>query len=265
MATLNALMDRLWEQYAQANSQAATIHAALQARGETVVNDHVAFRTFDLPKVGIEAVTRVFKAHGYVESGQYTFEQKKLKGRHYEHPDGVSPLIFVSELKTAEFSEQLQDTVKRLVEAVPDAAVEAWDFPASGVLWPMISYATYEALRVESEYAAWTAGFGYGANHFTVSINALDGFDEIRPFNEFIKGLGYGLNASGGEVKGTPAVFLEQSSTLADPVAVAFSDGTHSIPCCYYEFAKRYAQADGKLFRGFVAQSADKIFESTKG
>ena len=40
--------------------------------------------------------------------------------------------------------------------------------------------------------------------------------------------------------------------------------GAHSIPCCYYEFAKRYTQADGKLFRGFVAQSADKIFESTK-
>ena len=63
MATLNALMDRLGEQYSQANLQAATI---LEARGETVVNDHVAFRTFDLPKVGIEAVARVFKAHGYV-------------------------------------------------------------------------------------------------------------------------------------------------------------------------------------------------------
>jgi len=35
------------------------------------------------------------------------------------------------------------------------------------------------------------------------------------------------------------------------------------VPTCYYEFAKRYPGPDGKLFPGFVAASADKIFEST--
>jgi len=71
------------------------------------------------------------------------------------------------------------------------------------------------------------------------------------------------LNDSGGEIKGSTDVYLEQSSTRADPTQVAFSDGTKTIPCCYYEFAKRYTMPDGKLFTGFVAQSADKIFEST--
>jgi hypothetical protein len=71
------------------------------------------------------------------------------------------------------------------------------------------------------------------------------------------------LNKAGGVIKGTPEQFLEQSSTMAVPVHVKFTDGTFEIPGCYYEFAKRYALPNGKLYTGFVAASADKIFEST--
>jgi hypothetical protein len=56
---------------------------------------------------------------------------------------------------------------------------------------------------------------------------------------------------------------LEQSSTLASRVRVEFSDGTREIPGCYYEFARRYPDATGRLFSAFLAPNADKIFEST--
>jgi hypothetical protein len=56
---------------------------------------------------------------------------------------------------------------------------------------------------------------------------------------------------------------LRQSSTLADIVNIKFIEGNYDIPCCYYEFAQRYPNPDGRLFSGFVAKSADKIFEST--
>jgi hypothetical protein len=46
-------------------------------------------------------------------------------------------------------------------------------------------------------------------------------------------------------------------------VKVDFSDGAQYIPGCYYEFARRFPMPDGRLFRGFVTGSADKIFEST--
>jgi len=46
-------------------------------------------------------------------------------------------------------------------------------------------------------------------------------------------------------------------------VDVEFQEGKFSVPSCYYEFAKRYNGADGKLFSGFIAGSADRIFEST--
>lgn len=50
---------------------------------------------------------------------------------------------------------------------------------------------------------------------------------------------------------------------MADKVEVAFSDAVHSIPGGFYEFAKRYQDNQGELYHGFVAASADKIFEST--
>jgi hypothetical protein len=42
-----------------------------------------------------------------------------------------------------------------------------------------------------------------------------------------------------------------------------FQDGMFEIPGCYYEFARRYTDKEGNLFSGFIAKSADKIFEST--
>ena len=71
------------------------------------------------------------------------------------------------------------------------------------------------------------------------------------------------LNDAGGAIKGTPAEHLEQSSTRADSIEVAFADGRARIPSVYYEFARRYPLPSGELFHGFVPASADKIFEST--
>lgn len=107
------------------------------------------------------------------------------------------------------------------------------------------------------------SSFWIWPNHFTVFVNSLTKFDSLSVLNEHIKNHGFKLNSSGGEIKGSKEVLLEQSSTLANTIEVEFSDGKLSIPACYYEFAKRYPQKDGKLYQGFVAASADKIFEST--
>ena len=107
------------------------------------------------------------------------------------------------------------------------------------------------------------SAWGYRANHFTVSINELAQFDDIEVVNKALKEAGFALNTAGGEVKGSPEVLLEQSSTLADDFNVEFSDTTMSVPSCFYEFALRYNKPDGELYTGFVAASADKIFEST--
>ena len=78
------------------------------------------------------------------------------------------PKVFISELLVEEFSEELQNTIKGLVEQIDEEAVTAENFLYSGRHWDLDS-STYELLLKESEYAAWTAAWGFRANHFTVS------------------------------------------------------------------------------------------------
>jgi len=137
------------------------------------------------------------------------------------------------------------------------------DLIFSGTLWGKPNWETYLRLRDESEYAAWLYVYGYRANHFTVSVNYLKNYATMDLTNAFLKESGFKLNSSGGEIKGTPEELLQQSSTLADIVSVEFDDRVEQIPACYYEFALRFPDSDGKIYNGFIAKSADKIFEST--
>jgi len=258
------IFEKLWQQYALENPSAGKIYNLFQDSGEKVVNDHVAFRTFNDPRVGIDVIARPFVEAGYVPRGEYEFKVKKLKARHYELPgQPESPRVFISELILEEFSDELQNTIRKGLDSISGTVLNSPELIFKGRLFDPVSHEVYERLREESEYAAWLYVYGYRANHFTVSINYLKNFEGIEEVNSFLKENGYVLNSSGGEIKGNPSQLLEQSSTLADRVEVSFEDGRHVIPSCYYEFARRYKDELGKLFSGFVAGSADKIFEST--
>lgn len=261
---IEQLFDKLWQQYSTDTPMVKQIHDMFQDNEGKILNDHVAFRTFDDPRVDIEVLAEPFLAQGYVEGGQYDFPVKKLFAKHYEHPNPELPKVFISQLLTKEFSDFVQDTAKQVVDRIPQKILDNPEvLLTSGVCWQPIEYQTYEKLLTESEYAAWLYAFGFRANHFTVNVNALKQTPTIQDVNNFLKKHHIELNASGGEVKGTPNDLLEQSSTLAFKVPVKFQDGTHKIPSSYYEFALRYPKPDGKLYSGFVAASADKIFEST--
>ena len=192
--------------------------------------------------------------------GEYDFEAKKLYARHFEHDDPSLPRVFISQLLTDQFSESLQRTVAGLIEQLE--VPTAQPMCSSGCNWKC-DFATYQELQAESEYAAWMAAHGFCANHFTVSVNHLSTIESLEELNELLLAEGFSLNDQGGAIKGSPDVYLEQSSTIASRVKVSFEDGEHEIPGCYYEFARRYPLPDGTLFGGFVAKSADKIFEST--
>lgn len=262
MPSLNELFSKLWEQYSASNPQALAIHTLLAERGETIINDHVAFRTFDDSRVTLGVLAKAFVDLGYHRAGEYDFELKHLNAIHLAPPENHFPKVFISELRLKDFSATLQGIVSKLLDQVDLAKTGEWDFSTSGRHWD-VSIGEYEQLRKESEYAAWLSAFGFLANHFTVDVGRLKTFESLQQFNEFVRVHGHSLNASGGEIKGTPTEFLEQSSTLAGEIEVTFTDGKLRIPACYYEFARRYDQPDGRRFEGFIAKSADKIFEST--
>ena len=259
---LEMLLTNMWDDYTTLNPSAKKVHDAFVAKGENIQNDHIAFRTIRHPKLGIDQLARPFEKLGYKKIGHYTFKEKKLFAWHYEHEDATQPKIFISELLLEQFSPFCQTTLNRLIESVPPPLLERDDFSTTGRPWNLTAD-EYLKLADESEYASWVAAFGFRPNHFTVLVNSLQHFKNLTEVNTFLKAMGIKLNASGEEIKGSPAEFLEQSSTMAELVPVTFSDRVHPVPACYYEFALRHTMPNGLLYQGFVATSADKIFEST--
>jgi len=258
---VKALFDNIWDNYLEVTPSAKNVHQLLGS-GNDLINDHVAYRTFNIDKVSIDKLSAHLEALGYVEKGEYHFETKKLYAKHFEHADNTLPKVFISQLLVEEFSDEAQTIIRQMVDQIDEKAIADESFLYSGTHW-QVSSEDYKTLLAESEYAAWMAAWGYRANHFTVSINHLQNYNDIETVNQALKDAGFVLNASGGEIKGDPQVKLEQSSTMADQAVVKFSDKAMEIPSCFYEFAKRYPLEDGTLYSGFVAASADKIFEST--
>ena len=258
------LFGKLWNEYTERAPSAQKVKDLFVNEGNTIFNDHVAFRTFDDPRVNIDVLATTFLNNGYEYVNDYHFEKKKLYAKHFAHKtDKNAPLVFISQLLTSELSEDLQNTVKATLDQVDFDAIPAEELVFKGRLWNTPNFETYSTLLEESEYAGWLYINGFCSNHFTVDINKLDTFDSIEEVNEFIKANGFEMNASGGEIKGTAEEYLRQSSILADKFEVQFEEGVKEITSCYYEFAYRYELPNGELFKGFIASSADKIFEST--
>ncbi len=259
---IDALFLSLWEKYRSINPQASRIHALLSDRGEQVINDHVAFRTFNHPAIHVQKMAESFIREGYSLRGEYAFPEKQLHAIHLEHPDRRQPKVFLSEYLIEKLPASLQSLVYSLINQISPLELTSQWLCSMGRPWKLTK-AEYESLGNVSEYAAWLAAFGFQANHFTVLFNSLRSFSSLQDLNLFLKGAGFRLNQDGGEIKGSPKVFLEQSSTLAAKVQVEFSDGPLEIPACYYEFALRYNLPNGELFQGFVAGNAARIFTST--
>ncbi len=262
MAVVHDLFEVLWRDYLAITPQAEQVAQLLTGRGEVIVNDHIALRTFAHDRVDIEMLDRAFVDGGYEPIDSYEFKDKHLVACHYEHAEPGMPKVFISSLLLDECSPQLRDIAHSIVGQIPVGLEADWRFSSSGRTWPLDSK-TYRALLEESQYAAWLAAFGYIANHFTIAAHKLKTVNSLSELNDLLVASGLPLNDTGGRIKGSPQVGLEQSSTMAASVEVEFSDGKESIPSCYYEFAYRHPTPDGTLFQGFIADSATNLFTST--
>ncbi|WP_207064058.1 DUF1338 domain-containing protein [Motiliproteus sp. SC1-56] len=261
---ISDFFDYLWKDYVSITPQAEKIHNLFGQHGEKVINDHVAFRTFSHSPIDLNHLEPIILKLGYRLQETYTFTKKKLVARSYSHPEPGVPRIFLSELQRHLLSDGAQAILRGVVSQVPAAAVNGPEVFARGLLWQPISFRDYKQLLQESEYAAWLACMGLRANHFTVSLNHLQRFTEMEQVIELLERNDFAVNQVGGAIKGKPENLLVQSSSLADKTEVCFAYGhTAQVPSCFYEFAKRYPSADGALFEGFIADNADKIFEST--
>ena len=99
---VEVLFENLWQDYLSRTPSAKKVHQIL-GEGHPIVNDHVAFRTFDISPVGLEVLAQHFLDLGYKEGGDYHFEAKKLRACDRPHARttlwGLTPLIRVGRVQ----------------------------------------------------------------------------------------------------------------------------------------------------------------------
>ncbi|GAB4829199.1 hypothetical protein Ancab_018864 [Ancistrocladus abbreviatus] len=276
--------------YLNRNATAKAILELVHSVGnDNICYDHFAFRTFGyaVNGYGIDSMAQIFLDFGYSPKEELRFPAKKLKALWFSPPaidseegtgiNGPLPRVFISELLVDQMSTQAQEIIRKYSEMSGYGNRHAALASALGSLtWETPSYAEFQQLARESEYAAWTLVNGYALNHVTISTHRLTSrLRKINSLNQFIEENGFKLNSEGGILKVSPDGLLLQSSTVADSISFHFSDGiTESVPCSYIEFAERLVLPqysclpDEEVMEfhrrdGFEVGNADKIFEST--
>jgi hypothetical protein len=63
------IFSRLWDDYTTQNPEVKKVFDLFVSEGETVVNDHIAFRTFDDARINVEMLSQIFLQAGFVEKG----------------------------------------------------------------------------------------------------------------------------------------------------------------------------------------------------
>lgn len=251
-----------WKEYLKRTPTAKKIFDGLIEKGETVVNDHLALRTFCHEDIDKEKIASYFEDQGMEIRGHYEFPNKHVTALHLEHVEKEDfPKIFISEIHIDKLSKETQKIIQNSLSQVEEFGTID-ELVSRKRPWTL-SYESYQTVLKESEYAAWLLAYGFFPNHFTVSVKDLKHFYQIEGLNKWIQRQGIEMNESGGLIKGSEKDLLQQSSTMADLGKVEFSDGVFEVRACYYEFAKRYPDKKGKIYQGFIAANADKIFDST--
>ncbi len=257
---INQFIQQLWFDYLHVTPQAQVISKAFEMAGESLINDHVAIRTFDLAPMDIAMLEQHILNMGYTHFAPYEYDASHLKAWSYLPPEEGLPKIFFSELITEQLSYKSQQIIHRLVGEIPLEVIKRPQVFWAGRLWSMPTWQEYQLLLEESEYAAWLSVMGLRANHFSMSVNHLKQTPEMDQVLNKVEALGFSLNTEGGRIKGSRLDLLEQGSTLPDQMLMHFADGSeHSVTTCYYEFARRYPDYPGHLYDGFMPMNINNL------
>jgi len=133
-----------------------------------IENDHIAFRTMGVPQLGIQSLEKIFLHYGYQKRDFYHFPEKKLDAYWYAPPSPQYPRICISELRIKDLSPEAQQIITSYTNEVitdPVAALNLDDATAvdqflhSG-LWRLPTWADFQTLAAQSEYAAWVITTG---------------------------------------------------------------------------------------------------------
>ncbi len=292
------LIAKLWEKYLERVPYALKYKELVSQKGGRVINDHVAFRTFNThtgeQPEGIQAISHIIAPLGYQPAGKYNFPRRKLNAVHYEHPDELMPKIFVSQLEVNQLPVWAQNLIHQSVRETPylltDSGIALLNLlqvegaltnEAAEVLvddliqyfrrpWNAPSREALLKINDLSQYAAWVLLHGNSVNHFTAFINYQD-VKEWPDLESTCKALAKAGIPMKEKIEGKNGGKLQQSATFAvkEDTDVKGDDGVEKIcwPYAYYELAQRgFVKEKGrqKLFSGFLGDQAIHLFEMTR-
>ncbi|XP_020249945.1 uncharacterized protein LOC109827360 [Asparagus officinalis] len=151
------------------------------------------------------------------------------------------PSFVVAELLVDELSSQSQEIIRKYVKMSANGNKYAVLASTLGCLtWEKPTYADYQQLSRESEYAAWTL-VNYTVNHVTISVHRLKShIGSMESLTRFIHDQGYILNSEGGTLKNerSRSSIDEMVLSWAVPMEswralrwVKFQGGLHNSTC----------------------------------
>ena len=292
------LLEQLWRDYIARVEYAKTYMELVLEKGGKVVNDHIAFRTFNThtgeQPEGIRAIKHILNYLDYKPVTSYEFKKKKLTAVHFEHPDETFPKIFVSQLEVAQLPHWAQqiigDTVVDTPYLISDRSLELLTLLKKEGQIPKIAAESliddlaryfrrpWQAPRKEeviklndvSQYAAWTLLHGNSVNHFTAFINYQE-VPEWPDLETTCKGLENAGVPMKDSIEGVKGSKLQQSATQAvkEDVEVIGEDGLETLcwTYAYYELAERgFIEENGtkRMFTGFLGEQATHLFDMTQ-
>ena len=62
---IKSIFQNLWADYVNLNPNINKIHSLIEKQGESIINDHIAFRTFGLDGIRVEDLAKFFLDLGY--------------------------------------------------------------------------------------------------------------------------------------------------------------------------------------------------------
>jgi broad-specificity NMP kinase len=296
------ITNNLWRLYKTYTPDAYLIEKSLEKQGKTIILDH--FAIIDLPSIhsGISMLSTIFSHIGYRLEGQGYLPEKQNDFIWMAEVDALEleatqalPQVVLADFRLDELPPKIKKIIKIYTQQINDDSIltkikalikkiNAGDTSASNSLinlitnhltkrdWPTPSLEHFREVSEVNELLAWTLAFGRCPNHFTIAAHLLPKINSLTEFNKFISAeLNLPLNQTGGEIKGTAKMGIEQSSTIGAQIKLNLHHQSIDITGPFMEFVWRHPIEYSKnttpskwkdYFTGFIAGNANKVIES---
>ncbi len=290
------IINHLWQTYLDKVLAAQQICALFN---EKLILDHFAIIDLPGPHSGIPLLKQIFTSIGFIEAGSGYLPDKQndfiwLREENCENKiaQEVLPQIVIADFRLHELPQSVRNVIAKYIQPISPlplleikelvAAVENGDISAQPILmntilnqfncqkWPMPTLRDYQTIKEANELMAWVLVFGRQPNHFGLLIHHLSQFNNLKAFDDYLKvKLNMQFNSRENEIKGSPELGIEQSSTADHLIQVKLEDGVLEIPSPFVEFVWRFPKdAKNKAFywkdyyTDFYAPNANRVIES---